>query len=352
MKMADTILTGSSHCSYCVLSCGRQVKITDDPFAPVCGAGPEYQTLAMFGSNCLIDNLEAIAKANELCNRYGLDTISTAAAIAFAMEAYEKGIITKKDTGGIDLTWGNPVSMLETIHQIARGEHIGEFLGMGVKTASEILGEKISEFSIHSKGLAFPGHDPRAQYSSAVAYATSNRGACHLQAYAHDFELDGPEGPGMPELGFCAEDLERFSAVRKGEYVAKMQNLMCMFDSLLLCKFLIRGGITISRIIDWFNFVTGWDIDFTEFMHIGERLYNIKRLYNTRCGINRKDDTIPHRILNLAAAEGARKGRLPPLEIMLDEYYAFRGWNTSGIPLPETLKRLNIETDTIQGEDT
>ena len=259
------------------------------------------------------------------------------------MEAYEKGMINKKDTGGIELKWGDPVSMIEMVHQIARKEYFGELLGKCIREAANVLGGEAKDFCIQSKGLAIPGHDPRAEYSSAVAHATSNRGGCHLQAYAHDFELDGPDGPGMPELGFTAGDLDRFSEKGKGVFVARMQNLMCMFDSMIICKFVIRLGVTISQVIDWFNYVTGWDLDFDEFMNTGERLYNLKRLYNTRLGITRKDDTIPNRILKKAASEGPRKGKLPPLDKILDQYYEYRGWSKSGIPLPDTLKRLNIK---------
>ena len=125
---------------------------------------------------------------------------------------------------------------------------------------------------------------------------------------------------------------------------------MSMFDSMVICKFIIRGGIKISMIIDWFNYVTGWDVDLKEFMHTGERLYNLKRLYNTRCGISSKDDTIPKRILNEAAKEGPRKGKLPPFKEMLSQYYEYRGWDKSGIPLPRTLKRLNIKSEGPSGE--
>ncbi len=336
----ETILTGSYHCAHCVISCGRKVKVTRGSFAPVDGAGPEYQALTMLGSNCLVDNIEAITKANELCNRYGIDIIETGSAIAFAMEAYDRGIIDRKNTGGISLKWGDPDSLIKVIHQIGKKEYIGELLGKGVKIASQILGGEALEFGIHTKGLALPAHDPRAEYSSAVAYATSNRGACHLQAYAHDFEL---EGQGIPELGFSNEDLNRFKVRGKGMFIAKMQNLMCMFDSLSLCKFIIRVGVNISQIVDWLNYVTGWNMDFEEFMRTGERLYNLKRLYNIRCGMSRKDDTIPHRILTLPAKEGGRKGKLPPLGKMLSEYYEYRGWSEFGIPLPDTLDILDLD---------
>jgi aldehyde:ferredoxin oxidoreductase len=340
--IADTILVGNAYCAKCVIGCGRKVKVTKGPFAPVDGAGPEYQTLAMLGSNCLIDNVEAIAKGNELCNRYGIDTISTGSAIAFAMEAYEKGLIDKKDTGGISLEWGNPESMIGMIHQIGNKEYLGELLGKGVKTAAETIGGEALLFSFHTKGLPLPAHDPRAAYGISVAYATSNRGGCHLQAYEHDFELDGPEGPGMPDLGFTAKDIDRFKVSGKGVFVAKMQNAMCMFDTLCMCKFVTRGGITVSQVLDWFNYITGWDVSFEEFIHTGESLYNLKRLYNVRCGISRKDDTLPDRIMTLAAEDGGRIGKLPPLNEMLDEYYEYRGWDEQGIPLPGTLSRLGI----------
>ncbi|MGB9812161.1 MAG: aldehyde ferredoxin oxidoreductase family protein [Thermovenabulum sp.] len=332
-RMAETILTGRYFCKGCIIGCGREVAVKEGKYAGVEGAGPEYETLGMLGGCCLIDDLDAIAYANELCNRYGLDTISTGGVIAFAMEAAEKGIIKEEE---IPIKWGNPGTLISLIHKIAKKEGIGEILGKGVKEAAKIFGKGAEEFAIHSKGLEFPAHDPRAYNSLALGYATSNRGACHLQGATYFFE----KSVIAPELGF-AEVQDRLDKERKAELNVKAQNLMSLLDSLKLCKFILYGGMTPNVIVEWLNLVTGWDITLDEFMKIGERIFNLKRLYNTRLGIRREHDTIPKRILTLKRG-GGTKDNLPNLEEMLEEYYKIRGWNEQGIPTEEKLKELGL----------
>jgi len=339
--MTKTILSGRYYCSGCIIGCGREVSFEDERFGKVEGAGPEYETLAMLGTNCLIDDLKAVAKANELCNRYGLDTISTGAVIAFAMEAYEHGLISHKEAGEIHLTWGNADALLSMIEKIGKREDgLGWLLGEGVKRASEKIGGVSAEFAIHVKGLELPAHDPRAYYSQGLSYATSNRGACHLQSLSHIFERSVT----LPDLGF-PEVQERHSLNRKDELVSKAQNLMCMFDSLKVCKFILFGGVKPSTLVEWLNLVTGWNMDLEEFMRTGERIYNLKRLYNVREGISRKDDTLPPRILIHKRGEGGSAETLPPLGEMLSKYYHYRGWNELGIPTKEKLRELELEEE-------
>jgi len=334
--MAETILIKNYRCGRCTIGCGRVIKVAKGPYQGTEIGGPEYETLGMLGSNCLIDDLPAIAKANELCNRYGLDTISTGGVISFAMEAYERGLINKKDTGGIELKWGNASALIEMVHQIGRRRGFGELLGKGVKRAAEEIGGNAKEFAIHVKGLEFPAHDPRAKFSVALGYATSNRGACHLQAFTSDFE----DGASLPDLGY-PETLDRFATKGKAEFVAKMQNLMSMFDSLKCCKFILFGGVTVEPLVKYLNFVTGWDMNVSEFLRTGERIFNLKRLYNVRCGISRKDDTLPSRILT--HRRGGGTNHLPALNIMLNDYYKYRKWDEFGIPTEEKLKELGLD---------
>ena len=342
IKMAETILTGRYYCKTCIIGCGREVEITKGPYVGVKGAGPEYETIGTLGGLCLIDNLEAIAKGSELCNRYGLDTISTGAAIAFAMEAYEKGIINQKDTEGVKLTWGNAEVMLILIEKITKKEgYIGRLLGQGVRKAAETLGQGAEEFAIHVKGLEFPAHDPRAYNGVALSYATSNRGACHLQGFTHGFE----KAFTMPEIGI-SQPHPRHQIEGKGKFTAKLQDLMCLFDSLKLCKFAIIGGIKLTTMTDCYNAVTGLNLKNEDLMKIGERLYNLKRLYNVRCGISRKDDTLPPRILT-----HKRGPNFPHLGKMLHDYYNFRNWNERGIPSREKLKELGLDKEAQQIED-
>ena len=335
--MSETVLTGRYFCNACVLGCGRIVKIDKGPYAGVEGAGPEYETLALLGSSCLIDNLEAICFANELCNRLGLDTMSTGGAIAFGMEAYEKGLIDREDTGGIELRWGSAEAMIETIRLIAQKKGVGELLGKGVKRASEELGKNSVEFAMHIKGLELPGHDPRGYNAGAVGYATASRGGCHMAGLTHTFErvLKAPE-IGIPE------PLDRFQIEGKGILAAKSQNLMGMMDSLKLCKFILFGGITITHIVKWYHDVTGNEMTIDDFVKTGERIFNLKRLYNVRLGVSRKDDTLPFRSLTFKRMGKGLTPNLPPLGQMLSEYYEYRGWSEEGIPTPEKLKELGL----------
>lgn len=335
--MSETVLSGRYFCDACVLGCGRKVKIETGPYAGVDGAGPEYETLALLGSNCLIDNLEALCFANELCNRYGLDTISLGGAIGFAMEAFEKGLIDREDTGGIELRWGNVEALIEMIKMIGQRKGFGAVLGKGVKKAAEEIGKNSTEFSPHIKGLEMPAHDPRAYNGGALGFATSSRGACHLAGFTHTFERVMK----CPEMGI-PEPLDRFQVEGKAALAAKSQNLMGMMDSLKLCKFILFGGITLTHIVKWYRDVTSWEMTIDDFMKAGERIFNLKRLYNVRLGISRKDDTLPFRFQTLKRIGKGLTPNLPPLGQILGEYYEYRGWTEDGIPTPQKLKDLGL----------
>jgi aldehyde:ferredoxin oxidoreductase len=333
--MADSILTDRYHCGRCVISCGRVVKSVGGPYAGVEIGGPEYETLGLLGSNLLVDDLQAVATSNELCNRYGLDTISTGGVIGFAMEAYERGLISKKDTGGIDLQWGNGKAVHEMIEAIAFRKGFGNVLAEGVKRAADRLGGVAKEFAVHVKGLEPPAHDPRAKVTVAVGFATSNRGACHLQAFSHDFE----EGAFIADLGL-PQMKDRFALEGKVENTIRLQHLMCMFDALTCCKFALFGGLTVQPLTQFLNHVTGWDFDADDFFKAGERMYNLKRLYNVRAGISRKDDVLPPRMA--VHKRGGGTNFLPPINSLLNEYYRLRGWDEFGIPTPEKRRELGI----------
>jgi aldehyde:ferredoxin oxidoreductase len=335
--MTETVLTGRFFCDACVLGCGRKVKVEKGPYAGVDGAGPEYETLALLGSNCLIDNLEALCYANELCNRFGLDTISTGGAIAFGMEAYEKGLIDRGDTGGVELQWGSAEALIETIKLIGQSKGFGRVLGKGVKRAAEEIGKNSVEFSMHAKGLELPAHDPRGYNAGALGFATSSRGACHLAGFTHTFE----RVMRCPEIGI-PEPLDRFQVEGKAILAAKTQNLMGMMDSLKLCKFIFFGGITLTHIVKWYRDVTGKEMTIDEFIKTSDRIFNLKRLYNVKLGISRKDDTLPFRSLTYKRIGQGITPNLPPLGQMLGEYYEYRGWTEDGIPTSEKLKELGL----------
>jgi aldehyde:ferredoxin oxidoreductase len=336
--MKERIYTGDYFCKTCVIGCGKKVKITRGRFAGVDGAAAEHETVGTLGALCLIDDLEAITFANDLCNRLGMDTISVGGAIAFAMEAFEKGLIGRNETDGIDLSWGNAEAMVEMVRRIGtRTGRLGTLLGEGVRIAAEAIGGRAWEFAMHVKGLELPAHDPRAFGSLALGYATSNRGACHLQAYSHPLE----GWINMPDLGYhvCADP---HIDEGKGPLVAQMQNLMALFDSLKICKFSIYGGVRARHLVEFLNCVTGWDVDLSGLMSIGDRIFTLKRLFNCRCGIGRKDDTLPPRLLTSTKYENGSNEYLPHLGRMLNEYYRYRGWDEEGIPTKRKLREVGL----------
>jgi len=336
--MADSILTGKYGCGDCVVRCGRIVEIKDGDYpTPGVVGGPEYETIGMLGSNLMIDDIEVIAKANELCNRFGMDTISTGSIIGFAMEANDRGVLSKEDTGELCFEWGNGDGVIEIINAIVYRKGIGRIMGEGIVRFADSLGSATHEFAVHVKGLDFPAHDPRAKNGNALAYATSNRGACHLQAFNIDFE----GGAACPSLGY-EETFDRHSIEGKAEFIIKLQHVMSMFDSLKSCKFLIHFGMDVDSLVEAFNLVTGLSFDKEEFLKTGERIFNLKRMYNVKCGISRKDDALPPRILNLKRGEGADEDRLPCLNEMLHDYYKLRKWDEFGIPKREILTELGL----------
>jgi aldehyde:ferredoxin oxidoreductase len=337
MTLVKTLLSDRYHCGKCVINCGRVVTAQDGPFAGRQTAGAEYETVGLMGSNLMIDDLAAVQKNNELCNRLGLDTISTGNVIGFAMEAWERGLITAKDTGGLALEWGSVPAVQAMLEQIAHRKGFGDVLAEGVKRAAARIGRGAEDFALEVKGLEPPAHDPRSKFTIAVGYATSARGACHLSGFTHDFEEGSViEDLGMPRL------TDRFAVEGKAANVAVMQHLMGMFDSLVACKFGLFGGLTVDPLIEAVRCVTGWkDFDRKSFFLAGERIFNLKRLYNNRLGLTAADDRLPKRYRHEPKG-GGTKDHLPPLEEMLREYYRLRGWDEGGRPRPEKLRELGL----------
>jgi aldehyde:ferredoxin oxidoreductase len=336
--MTVKYLTGRYHCGDCSIGCGRTIAINSGPYAGIHGAGPEYETIGMMGSNLLVDDLEVISKANDLCNRYGLDTISVGGVVGFAMECYEYGLLTLEDTGGVALEWGSAEALLHCVEMLARNEGIGELLGRGSRSAAEHIGGVSREFAIETKGLEFPAHEPRVLNGTALSYATSNRGACHLADMNSRFY---EKALTMPEIGVL-EPLGTLTVEGKGALVAGLQNVSGLYDSLKMCKFTVWFGIDTAKLLEFLCLTNGWDMDMDEFLRAGERIFNIKRLYNIRCGISRKDDTLPPRILTSERKKNKDGDHLPPLHRMLSDYYKVRGWDELGIPMKETCNNLSL----------
>ncbi len=338
-RIAETIFDRHTHCYACPIGCGKSVKIEEGPYAGVRGHGPEYETLAGFGGNCQCDDLSAISWMNDLCNRYGMDTITTSAVIAFAMEAYEKGLLTDEDTGGIDLVWGDAEAMIATIHAIARREGLGKLLSKGVRATARELGPGAQAFAIHVKGMELPYHDPRAFVDMAANYATAVRGACHLESlsywlgYGVRFDVYGWYSP---------EDYDPHDSAGKGAVAADFQNYMAVYNPLGICKFIAKGKVEPRHIADLVNAAAGWEWTADDLLQTGERLFNLKRLINLRLGITAADDTLPQRLLTEPRPSGGAKGVLPDLDAMLSEHYRVRGWTPEGVPTPERLQSLGL----------
>lgn len=339
-RMRETILVKPYYCEQCVIGCGREIESKGGPYPCVLGGGPEYETLGLLGANCMVGDLAAVAFANELCNRYGLDTISTGGVVSFVMEAYETGVITRDMLGGIKAEWGDADAVHALIHLIAGRHGLGDTLAEGVRIAAQRIGGLAPEFATHVRGLEFPAHDPRAAAGTGLQYATSPRGACHLSSFTNDWEIAGHfSGMGaIPPL-----ELDRFSIKKKAGFVKVMQELMCLCDTLPFCKFIIHGTEeeTLRLFTEWTSAVTGWDLDQRELLRIGERIFNLKRMYLVRDGQSRKDDVLPPKMRKRRRTGGA-PDHVPHVDGMMDEYYEVRGWDEYGIPREELLRELGL----------
>ncbi len=335
--MEESIFVRNYRCAGCVIACGRTVGVDprNDPKAGLT-AGPEYETLALLGSNLLIGDIRAVQQMNELCNRLGIDTIEAGSLIGFAMEIFERGLLPPDLTGGVEPRWGDAEGAFEIIRQMGESRALGAFLAEGYHRVLEALHPDAAESAMQVKGLGLPAHDPRAYNSVALGYATSNRGACHLQGFTHVFEINVTE----PALGLH-EIADRFGT-DKGRMVADIQDLMAIYDSLTICKFNLFGGVKLPRLARWFEMVTGIPMSPSELKLAGERIFNTKRLLNAHWGLTRSMDTLPARMLAVAKKEGPSSGNLPPLKTMLEQYYAARGWDDSGKPDEDTRRRLGI----------
>lgn len=317
-KYLERIFVKPYACYGCPIGCGRMTRAGGEE-----GGGPEYESLWALGPECGVTELEDIARANYLCNRLGLDTISAGATIGCAMELSEKGHLDE------EIKFGDSEKVLELIRKIAMREGIGRDLGEGSKRLAEKYG--YPEFAMQAKGLEFPGYDPRGVQGHALGYATSNRGGCHLRAY-----MIGPEALGVPA------PIDRFKTEGKAKIVKLFQDVSATVDSLVLCRF-TSFAITVDEYANLLTAATGVTYTPEEFRTVGERVWNMERLYNIRAGLGKKDDTLPRRFLETTLKEGNSRGRVVELDKMLAEYYAERGWNSEGVPKPELLKKLGIE---------
>jgi len=334
-RMADTILKPhAAACYNCPIRCARWVDIPEGRFKYE-GPGPEYETLGALGTMLLIDDLEAVSWMGHICNRYGLDTISTGCTIAWAMEAYEKGALSKVDTDGIQLTWGNADAALQVLDKMGKVEGFGALLAQGSRKASRKVGKGSEEYAIQVKGLEVPMHDPRCYFSLAVNYATGTRGACHVQGGSYTVEM----AIISPEAGLHYKQ-GRHDKKNKGLAAKVAQDMSAVYNSTAICMF-AGMGLQPSHYGILLSLVTGQPHSAQSILQAGERIINLQRAFACREGISRKDDTLPKRLVT-PLPDGGSAGKAADLEYQLNEYYALRGWNENGIPTRERLGRLGL----------
>jgi aldehyde:ferredoxin oxidoreductase len=334
----EKYLTKHTRCHACPIGCGKEVEVPEGKYASPRGEGVEYETLAGFAGSCHISNLEAVVLANSLCNRYGLDTISTSATIAFAMEAFENGLIGPQDTGGVELRFGDPDAMLAMVEQIAYRRGLGDLLAEGSREAARRIGGNAADYAIEVKGLEVAYHDPRAFVSMAVNYATAARGGCHLEAASY---WNG-YGVVLPDLGYPEIEERLPSSAEQAKMAYDWQNYAGVYNPLGLCKFIIKGKVGAERLSAILNSALGWDWGKDEILTTGKRIFQLKRLINLRLGITATDDTLPKRFLAEPRPSGSAAGNLPDLELMMPVYYELRGWDEQGVPSPERLAQLGL----------
>jgi len=327
---------GSKSCHGCMIGCKREVHITEGPYKGMDGPGPEYEGVASTGSLLMIGDMAAVIKMNETCNDLGMDVISCGSTIAAAMDWWEQGIISGKDTGGIELKWGDDVAVIKMMHQIAIRDGFGDVLAEGSKRAGQKLGGKAPDYAVEVKGLEVPMHDPRANYLLGLAYATGVRGACHTNDVSYCV------GQGIldwPEIG-----LSPGVVVKKnegmGELASRSQDLGQLLGSGTFC-FMTVLTLNAEDVTELLTTASGFDYTFEELKECGERIWHLKRGLDCLMGITAADDRLPRQILT-PPTDGGAAGSAPNLEVMLKEFYPARGLDAEGRPTRDTLQRLGL----------
>ncbi|MCX5822712.1 MAG: aldehyde ferredoxin oxidoreductase family protein [Deltaproteobacteria bacterium] len=349
-RMTETILKREEGCYACSVRCKRVVEVPSGPYATSGNyGGPEYETLSSLGSLLCIDDLAAIAKGHELCNRYTLDTISTGVAIGFAMECFEKGILTQADTEGIEFTFGNPDAMVKGIEWIAfRKQGLGNLLADGVKAAAAKLGRGSEKFALHIKGQELPMHDPRGKTGQGLSFAVSPTGADHVRA-PHDtpFQAPGPLLGRIAPLGILEPVDAREMGARKARNFTYLHFVWSLYESLGVCNFVAGPvlALTLPKLVEVVQAVMGWETSLWELLKVGERTVNMARVFNLREGFGRKDDTLPDRLFE-PLESGALQGKgidRREFEELLTLYYEAMGWDPKdGVPTRGRLAELNL----------
>lgn len=344
----DNNLIGPYACyTGCTIQCGRKVEVRNGAYRTPPHGGAEYESISCFTAYLMNEDMDAAVHCTYLCNEYGMDTISTGSVIAFAMEAYEKGLVSQKDLNGIDLTWGNTGAIPGMIEMIANREAIGAVLAEGVRSAAGEIGGGSERFSIHVKGLEGPAHDARSSKALALSYGTGNRGMCHIQPVEAQVWDSGKMDFGLGPYGLDdPETIDRWDETGKGKMVMLLQDALTLPDILGTCKFFMYAGITVDHLAETLSALTGWEIDGDKLLRVSERTCTIQRLFNIREGITVDDDMLPRRVTSLP-----RFGKycneyactIRDFGAMLKDYYTARGWDQlSGAPTRKKLEELEL----------
>jgi len=350
VAVKEHVRVGMGTCFACVVACKKEVKVKEPWNVNPAYGGPEYETLASLGSNCGVSDLKAVCKANELCQRYSIDTISTGVTISFAMECFERGLLTKEDTDGIDLSFGNAESMVKMVELIGEKSGLGALLAEGTKRVAKHIGNGAEEFAVHVKGQEVPMHDPRLKRGEALGYAVSPTGADHVHNI-HDTFLY-PQLPKRYEsLGILeAVSIEDFGPrkIRLFKYVMEWRTLN---NFLVMCLFTPWSVIQKVEIV---RSVTGWNTTAFELMKVVERGNTLARIFNIREGFTEKDDWLPPRFFQPKTSGTLSKTSVNPKELQKAKltYYDMMGWTEHGVPKQGTLEELDIAwaSDIISGQ--
>ena len=346
--MEKTILQGRDSCYACIVRCKRVVRVEDEkyPVDPFYG-GPEYETIAMLGSLCGIDDLKAISYANQLCNMYGLDTMSCGATIAWAMECYEKGIISKEDTGGLDLRFGNTEAICLLPKMIALRQGFGDLLAQGSARAAKIIGKGSESLVVAVKNQEYPAHMPQVKRSLALIYAVNPFGADHQSSEHDPGYIDFPER--MAEIGLTDPQPETVLNKEKVRFTLITQYAFAFMDTVNSCQFVFGPSFQLygmAQLADAVKTTTGWDFTVRELLEVGERRVNMLRFFNSREGVGREADTLPEKIqqpLTGGASDGLSV-TLEEVEQAKDWYYEMAGWDIkTGNPGLLKLKQLGLD---------
>ncbi|MBM3132156.1 MAG: aldehyde ferredoxin oxidoreductase family protein [Chloroflexi bacterium] len=336
MLNSPQFLTGTDQCHGCLVGCKRVVSIKEGPYQLKAAAGPEYEGVGSLGSLLMIDDMAAIIRMNEMCNDYGMDVISCGATIAMAMDCYERGIITSKETGGIELKWGDASGVIKMIDMIATRRGFGDVLAEGAKRGAEKIGKNASEFAVVVKGLEVPMHDPRAFHGLALSYATGVRGACHTNDLTYSIE----QGIVVwPEAGIPGGYQQKSSA-GKAPMVVTSQNLGQVVNAAPVC-YMVMSVISSQELVDLLSAASGFDYTLAELLTAGERIWLLKRGLGNLMGATAADDRVPKQMLT-SPPSGPAVGSVPDLDMMLKEYYPLRGLDARGVPTKEKLGALGL----------